>query len=156
MQQGSLPPPPPFIQRSRSNSRLSVPAAPVFPSNAPFTMDDSLAPGQPARLQPAHSPHPYIGQGQAVQLPPSTSSHPMDPSMITLLQTLRGTGSLIVVVSMMTTLWPSSLIFFNSYTSIIKLLLRLSTLGEGSSLRRSTSCARMPSLPSNRGDVLPS
>lgn len=90
-QQRSLPPPPPSIQRSHSNSRLNVPVAPDFSSNAPFTVDYSLAPGRPARSQ-AHSPHPYIGQGQTVQLPPSTSPHPMDPSMITLLQTLRGTG----------------------------------------------------------------
>ncbi|KIK02724.1 hypothetical protein K443DRAFT_53536, partial [Laccaria amethystina LaAM-08-1] len=83
--------PPPSIQRSHSNSRLNVPAAPDFSSNAPFAVDYSLAPGLPARSR-AHSPHPYIGQGQTVQMPPSTSPHPMDPSMITLLQTLRGTG----------------------------------------------------------------
>ena len=91
VQQASLPPLPPSIHRSHSNNRLNVPAAPDFSSNAPFAVDYSLAPGRPVRLQ-AHSPHPYIGQGQTVQLPPSTSPHPMDPSMITLLQTLRGTG----------------------------------------------------------------
>lgn len=91
VQQTSLPLPPPSIQRSHSNSRLNVSAAPDFSSNASFTVDYSLAPGRPARSQ-AHSPHPYIGQGQTVQLPPSTSPHPMDPSMVTLLQTLRGTG----------------------------------------------------------------
>ena len=75
---------PPSIQRSHRNSPLNDPAAPDFPFHAPFTVDYSL------RSQAHSSGHPYIGQ--TVQLPPSTSSHPMDPSMITLLQTLRGTG----------------------------------------------------------------
>ena len=76
---------PPSIQRSHRNSRLNDPAAGDFPFNAPFTVDHSL------RSQ-AQCSHPYIGQGQIVQLPPSTSSHPMNPSMITVLQTLRGTA----------------------------------------------------------------
>ena len=142
-----------FIQRSHSNSRLDLPAAPGFPSDVPFTVDYSLAPGRPARLQ-AHSPHPLIGQGQTVQQPPSTSSHPMDPSMITLLQTLRGTvpyrGGIYDTMLLPSILILLQMLHQHHYARPLPVHIRT-----GSAATGNISCARMSSLPNNRGDVLP-